>query len=45
MNGRASVSEKYQSEVSLIRAAQAGDCCAMEYLLTQHPPVLQSLVK
>jgi RNA polymerase sigma factor (sigma-70 family) len=43
MNGRASVPEKYRSQVSLIRAAQSGDCRATEYLLTQHRPVIALL--
>jgi len=43
MNGRLSVPEKHRSEEDLLRAAQSGDCCATEYLLTQHPPVLALL--
>ncbi len=43
MNGRLSVPEKYRSEAGLVRAAQAGDGRATEYLLTQHPAILALL--
>jgi RNA polymerase sigma factor (sigma-70 family) len=43
MNGKASVPQKYRSEVWLIREAQSGDRRATEYLLTQHPSVLALL--
>lgn len=40
MDGKASVPQSYRSEDRLIRDAQSGNLRAVEYLLTQHPPVL-----
>lgn len=41
MNGKASVPQNYRSEDRLIREAKSGDRRAVEYLLTEHPPVLK----
>jgi RNA polymerase sigma factor (sigma-70 family) len=43
MNGKASVPQNYRSEDHLIREAKSGDHRAVEYLLTEHPPVLRLL--
>lgn len=41
MNGKASVTRNYRFEDRLIREAKSGDLRAVEFLLTEHPPVVR----
>lgn len=41
MDGKASVPQNFRSEDHVIREAKSGDLLAVEYLLTEHPPVLR----